>query len=75
MREDKELEMTVKAMDLSRYMVENVLPRRFDQAEEGMVMMKMDVEGSEMTVIPELFRTGAICHVNKMFAEMHEPGA
>eukprot|EP00522_Entomoneis_paludosa_P008915 CAMPEP_0172452718 /NCGR_PEP_ID=MMETSP1065-20121228/10297_1 /TAXON_ID=265537 /ORGANISM="Amphiprora paludosa, Strain CCMP125" /LENGTH=390 /DNA_ID=CAMNT_0013204823 /DNA_START=48 /DNA_END=1220 /DNA_ORIENTATION=- len=35
------------------------------------VVMKMDIEGSEYVVLPDMLTTGAICHIDFAFAEFH----
>lgn len=72
---------TVKAMDLACYLADHVIPRRLDddgdegdEGDKGVVVMKMDTEGSEYTVIPELFFSRTICHVDKIYAEIHQIG-
>ena len=40
-------------------------------SEKDFVVMKMDVEGTEFNLIPRLFKTGAICLINKIFLECH----
>jgi len=38
----------------------------------GQILMKLDVEGSEWTVLPDLMQTGALCAVDQIFAEYHD---
>jgi hypothetical protein len=40
-------------------------------SEQDYVVMKMDVEGTELDLIPRLFDTGAICLVDEVFLECH----
>ncbi|GMI79853.1 hypothetical protein like AT5G01710 [Hibiscus trionum] len=39
--------------------------------ESDFVVMKMDVEGTEFDLIPQLFETGAICLIDEIFLECH----
>ena len=36
------------------------------------VVMKMDIEGSEVDVIPDLLFTGGLQYINKIMVEWHE---
>ena len=38
----------------------------------GRILLKLDIEGSEWTVVPDLMASGALCKISKMFIEYHE---
>ena len=58
----------VRAMDISRFFLEEVLP--FAQT----VVMKLDVEGAETTVLPRLIASGALCRMDTLLIEQHYSG-
>lgn len=37
------------------------------------IVMKMDIEGAEYRAIPQLIKTGMICHLDLVFIEWHRP--
>ena len=37
------------------------------------VVMKLDIEGAELKVLPWLLARGALCDVDLLFAEIHGP--
>lgn len=69
---------TVHTIDLAKYVLENVAPRRMSsgasadmgRASDG-VLLKVDVEGSEHELFPHLIITGALCQVGAVFYEEH----
>ena len=38
---------------------------------EGKVVMKIDVEGKELDILPDILVSGAIQHIDNMFVEFH----
>lgn len=51
------------------------LPQEWHREHPPTVVVKMDIEGSEYQVLPRLFETGAICHVDALYIELHpRPG-
>ena len=66
----------VPAVALSRFILDEVVGRSLPHhdATTGVVprvLMKMDIEGSEYEVLPELMSTGALCHVDTVVLEWH----
>lgn len=61
---DLDQNTTIKTMDLAAYINEQVAPRKMEG--KGTVLMKMDIEGFEHTLMPHLLTTGAICHIDKV---------
>ena len=55
----------VRAMDIARFLVQEVLP--FAKK----VVMKMDIEGAEASVLPRLIALGALCSIDVLFIEQH----
>ena len=47
------------------------LPRTVDKNDLPRVLMKMDIEGSEIDVIPDVIFTGGLQYVNKLMIEWH----
>merc|ERR1712125_49075 len=45
--------------------------RRRQQQRPPVVGMKIDIEGSEYVVLPDLIRTGTICNFDFVFGEFH----
>lgn len=41
-------------------------------SDDGRILMKLDIEGSEWSVVPDLMATGALCKLSKVFIEYHE---
>jgi hypothetical protein len=77
---------TVETIDLARYVLENVARRRVSLANKRpqgetlepfsppIVLMKMDIEGSEHQLLPHLIITGALCKIDTIFYEDHPIG-
>ena len=57
----------VQTINISRWILET-LPS-YDPS--VFVVVKMDVEGMEHEIIPQLFETGAICAIDELFLECH----
>ena len=47
------------------------LPVQIDKDDPPRVLMKMDIEGSEIDVIPDIIFTGGLQYVNKLMIEWH----
>ena len=66
----------VRAMDLARWINAHVHRRRVPDAireddPPPAVVMKMDIEGSEFSVLPSLLATGAMCSISYLTVEYH----
>lgn len=82
----KEVETVVTVVDLNHWMHTHVRDRRLPNATSlrqrprsdklpagPMVVMKLDVEGSEYEVLPALYASGVLCAtVDLVFLELHE---
>ena len=70
----------VRAMDLARWINAHVHRRRVPDAireddPPPAVVMKMDIEGSEFSVLPSLLATGAMCSISYLTVEYHCAGS
>ena len=70
----------VRAMDLARWINAHVHRRRVPDAireddPPPAVVMKMDIEGSEFSVLPSLMATGAMCSISYLTVEYHCAGS
>lgn len=70
LRQDKNWGLTgekvmVKTLDFSRWLKLNI-------KEDDYVFCTMDIEGSEYDVLKDLFATGAIDLINKLYVEFHD---
>ncbi|KAL4189550.1 hypothetical protein AMTRI_Chr08g207680 [Amborella trichopoda] len=54
----------IEGFDFAKWVKSNVDKRDY-------VVMKMDVEGTEFDLLPNLFETGAICLIDEIFLECH----
>ena len=61
----------VKSMWLAEFINEVVAKRRRPDNEKGNVVMKLDVEGKEIDILPDLIVSGAIQHIDNMYVEFH----
>lgn len=74
----KNLSKTVPMYDLSKFVQTRVSRRRIPSSQPGdkpaHVLMKMDIEGAELKVLPHMLMQGTLCqrHINSMFIEWHE---
>lgn len=70
--------ITVQLVDLHNFILEVVVPiARLDHANTGKlppIIMKMDIEGAEYVVFPAMIVSGALCHLDHIFAEWHGDG-
>lgn len=66
---------TVQLVDLHNFILDYVVSIVRDvQQKTGIappVIMKMDIEGAEFVVMPALIVSGALCHVDIVYAEWH----
>jgi len=60
--------VNVKTLDMARFLEKEIF-----SVNPKTVVMKMDIEGSEFIVLPELIRRGHLCreHVTKIYIEWH----
>eukprot|EP00523_Entomoneis_sp_CCMP467_P014966 CAMPEP_0168766972 /NCGR_PEP_ID=MMETSP0725-20121227/1114_1 /TAXON_ID=265536 /ORGANISM="Amphiprora sp., Strain CCMP467" /LENGTH=325 /DNA_ID=CAMNT_0008816271 /DNA_START=22 /DNA_END=999 /DNA_ORIENTATION=+ len=63
---------------LSHFILSEIVPRKLPPYLSGItsarrptIVMKMDIEGSEYLVFPDLLVTGALCHLDFVFGEDH----
>lgn len=65
----------VQLVDLHNFILDHVLPIvRAQKQKTGKappVVMEIDIEGAEFVVMPALMVSGALCHVDLVFAEWH----
>jgi FkbM family methyltransferase len=54
----------VRLMDFTSFILEELSP-------EAIILMKMDIEGAEYTILPSLMLSGALCKVNTVYMEWH----
>jgi hypothetical protein len=57
----------VQGLDLAEFLLKEVHPHA------STVVMKLDIEGAELKVLPWLLARGALCDVDLLFAEIHGP--
>ncbi len=56
--------ITVQALDVSRLILENFIPEDF-------VIVKMDIEGYEGILVPDMERRGSLDLVDEVYCEIH----
>ena len=65
----------INLIRLSRVILEEIstrkLPRKYDPNFPPAVLMKLDTEGSEVDIVPDLIVTGALSRVNLSMIEWH----
>jgi hypothetical protein len=61
----KHSKTTVVLKDLGAFIQNHLSP-------DATIAMKMDIEGSEFTIMPSLILTGALCHLDTVFIEWHD---
>jgi len=62
---DRDNPLTVQCIDIRKFLIDNFKP-------EDLVMFKMDIEGAEYDVLPELLKdAGAMTIVKSLFVEWH----
>jgi hypothetical protein len=68
--------VTVQLVDLHNFVLNVVVPivkvERLKTGRAPPIIMKMDIEGAEFVVLPAMIVSGALCHLDLMFAEWHE---
>eukprot|EP01062_Namystynia_karyoxenos_P042515 TRINITY_DN31102_c0_g1_i1.p1 TRINITY_DN31102_c0_g1~~TRINITY_DN31102_c0_g1_i1.p1 ORF type:complete len:496 (+),score=69.11 TRINITY_DN31102_c0_g1_i1:217-1488(+) len=66
---------SVRVIDLPRWLLthiaERTLPRHSPDDPVPHVVAKLDVEGMEWFLVPELVRSRAVCSINSLFVEFH----
>jgi FkbM family methyltransferase len=73
----KSQEASVQLIDLSRWIRENVLlrtippPNEYNGNRKPMIAMKMDIEGSEYSILTHLFETNVFCQLDHVLGEFH----
>lgn len=66
---------TVRTLDLSNFVLKYIAePVDTHGAVARTVVMKMDIEGAEHLLLPHMIITGALCHIDVLFAEYHDWG-
>merc|ERR1719186_718654 len=64
----------VKVVRLAEFILEVVKKRRLPESAKTtppQVIMKLDIEGKELEVLPDLLMSGALVSVDRMFLEWH----
>eukprot|EP01062_Namystynia_karyoxenos_P081006 TRINITY_DN882_c0_g1_i3.p1 TRINITY_DN882_c0_g1~~TRINITY_DN882_c0_g1_i3.p1 ORF type:complete len:461 (+),score=118.16 TRINITY_DN882_c0_g1_i3:115-1497(+) len=66
----------IRIVDLSRWLLRHVAARRLPESASKklswpFVVAKIDIEGYEWLLIPEMLRTRAICSIQSLFVEYH----
>lgn len=64
----------VPVVRLAEYMIEVVNTRKLPESAKNntpQVVMKMDIEGKELEVLPDLLMTGALVSVDRLYMEWH----
>jgi len=69
--ETKEDEIEVKTIWLAKFINKVVATRRIPNGPRGNVVMKLDVEGMEMELVPDLVMSGALSHIDNIYIEWH----
>lgn len=66
---------TVRTLDLSNFVLKYIAGPLGAHGAARTVVMKMDIEGAEHLLLPHMIITGALCHIDVLFAEYHDWGA
>jgi len=61
----------IKSMWLAEFINKVVAKRKRPDHLEGSVLMKLDVEGKELDIMPDLIVSGAIQHIDAIYVEYH----
>jgi len=56
----------VNSIDISDFMLKHVIPYA------STIVVKMDIEGQEVKILPDLLASGAMCHIDLIFIELHD---
>lgn len=71
----KNLVVSVKSMDITRFIMDDVaqriIPPSIGNMKPPSVTMKLDIEGSETSVLPNMLVKGAFCVVDSVIPELH----
>ena len=70
-KKDAKSQVLVKALDLAD-LVSLVTSRIKEQQKGGKLLMKLDVEGTEYTLLPHLALKKHLCSIDLLFIEWHE---
>ena len=71
----------VPTIRFSRWLKDHILNRKLPQVVYGTypknatIVVKLDIEGSEYVVLPDLISSGALCELDFVFGEFHSPNA
>ena len=58
-------DVEVESIDLSKWITENF-------SKNDIIVLKMDIEGAEYTVLPKLIEDGTASYINRAFIEWHD---
>ena len=63
----------IKSIQLARFLQTRIFNQLqyFPKGFDGPVVMKLDIEGSEYDVLPQLITSGALCAIDALFLEWH----
>ena len=62
----------VTSIDLGSFIMNEIVGREIPAGPgTPFILMKMDIEGSEYQVLPDLLAKGALCHINEAMVEYH----
>lgn len=68
--------ITVQLVDLQNFMMDFVIPlvtaQRARSGKRVPIVMKMDIEGAEFSVLPAMIVSGALCQIDLIYIEWHE---
>jgi len=72
--DDANTSVKVPTIDLAEWITEEIVPRTWLAPGAPHVLMKMDIEGSEYTVLPKLLAKGLLCRgvIDTLFIEFHK---
>ena len=63
-------EVEARGIDMAEFMLREVIGRRIPPlAASPAILMKSDIEGTDMAVMDHLFRAGVLCHVHTVYGE------
>jgi FkbM family methyltransferase len=55
----------VQALDIARFINSELIPHA------SKIVVKLDIEGAEHSVLPRLIMSGALCNIDEIFIEVH----
>ena len=74
--ETKKSATPISLIRLSKFLTDVVAKRKFPPSEGRVqapkVLMKMDIEGSEIDVLPDILFNGGLGVINGLFIELHD---